>query len=518
MINYWWVTRPKRRLNTVPDVLATFSDISLNMEWQGQRESHLSFEEMLEKAGLKRIGERRDQGGSGARTYKAWIMSLGLIFEQEKTRQIKLTLAGEAIMNGENPLEIIKNQVIKYQFPSSFSVGRNIDVNPRFKVHPFVFLLRLLSDSRINGLTQEEIAKIVAVEAEDDGIDCFEKVVQKILLFRTYGDACLDDDFTEKYAPSKEAGRIDKPFDHLLDLANTIINWIEYTQLARRDENRVLKLLETGRTEVEDILNNPPQLIDRPHDHEYFQRKYGVDLKHRKDTRNLLKTSTITAQTIAEQKIRQTFIGESITQPISRINRQVIDSIASKTGIEDVFVEETLFKYYPHGAIGAFMAEYFEMAFSGTKRATEFEQATANIFKDSFGFETKHVGPIGLTPDVLLISDCEGYSAIIDNKAYSKYSISNDHFNRMVTNYIQNMDHYYSGEKPLAFFSYIAGGFGSGINRQLKSIEEASGIKGSAMPVGVFIEMLKKNEAGGYSQKKIRDIFSVGRQISITDL
>ena len=150
MINYWWVTRPKRKLNTVPDVLATFSDISLNMEWQGQRESHLSFEEMLEKAGLKRIGERRDQGGSGARTYKAWIMSLGLIFEQEKTRQIKLTLAGEAIMNGENPLEIIKNQVIKYQFPSSFSVGRNIDVNPRFKVHPFVFLLRLLSDSRRN--------------------------------------------------------------------------------------------------------------------------------------------------------------------------------------------------------------------------------------------------------------------------------------------------------------------------------------------------------------------------------
>ena len=164
------------------------------------------------------------------------------------------------------------------------------------------------------------------------------------------------------------------------------------------------------------------------------------------------------------------------------------------------------------------MAEYFEMAFSGTKRATEFELATANIFKDSFGFETKHVGPIGLTPDVLLVSDCEGYSAIIDNKAYSKYSISNDHFNRMVTNYIQNMDHYYSGEEPLAFFSYIAGGFGSGITRQLKSIEEASGIKGSAMPVGVFIEMLKKNEISGYSQKRIRDIFSVGRQISITDL
>ena len=33
----------------------------------------------LEKAGLKREGERRDQTGGGARTYKAWLASLGLI-------------------------------------------------------------------------------------------------------------------------------------------------------------------------------------------------------------------------------------------------------------------------------------------------------------------------------------------------------------------------------------------------------------------------------------------------------
>ena len=30
MINYWWVTRPKRRLDSIPEVLATFADISLN--------------------------------------------------------------------------------------------------------------------------------------------------------------------------------------------------------------------------------------------------------------------------------------------------------------------------------------------------------------------------------------------------------------------------------------------------------------------------------------------------------
>lgn len=120
MINYWWVTRPKRRLNTIPEFLSTFAEISLNEEWKGQRDTHLTLEEALEQAGLKRIGERRDQTGGGARTYRAWVASLGLIFTQESTKQTKLTLAGEAIMEGESPVEVLKHQILKYQFPSSF--------------------------------------------------------------------------------------------------------------------------------------------------------------------------------------------------------------------------------------------------------------------------------------------------------------------------------------------------------------------------------------------------------------
>ena len=117
MLNYWWVTRPKRKLNSVPEVLATFADISLNQEWTGQRDSHLAYEDALEAAGLKRIGERRDQQGGGARTYKAWLVSLGLIFIQESTGKVKLTLAGEAIMNGDSPVNVLTNQILKYQFP-----------------------------------------------------------------------------------------------------------------------------------------------------------------------------------------------------------------------------------------------------------------------------------------------------------------------------------------------------------------------------------------------------------------
>ena len=136
MLNYWWVTRPKRKLNSVPEVLAAFADLSLNQEWNGQRDSHLAYEDALEAAGLKRKGERRDQTGGGARTYKAWLVSLGLIFEQESTGKIKLTLAGEAIMNGDSPVDVLTNQILKYQFPSAFSLGRGVQVADRFKIRP----------------------------------------------------------------------------------------------------------------------------------------------------------------------------------------------------------------------------------------------------------------------------------------------------------------------------------------------------------------------------------------------
>jgi hypothetical protein len=98
MLNYWWVTRPKRKLDSIPEVLDAFADISLNQEWGGQRETQIAYEDALEATGLKRVGQRQDQGGSGGRTYGAWLESLGLIFKQSSTNNSKLTLAGEAIM------------------------------------------------------------------------------------------------------------------------------------------------------------------------------------------------------------------------------------------------------------------------------------------------------------------------------------------------------------------------------------------------------------------------------------
>lgn len=517
MLNYWWVTRPKRKLNSVPEVLAAFADISLNQEWNGQRNSHLAYEDILEEAGLKRKGERRDQTGGGARTYKAWLVSLGLIFTQESTGKIKLTLAGEAIMNGESPVNVLKSQILKYQFPSSFSLGRGVQVSSRFRIRPFRFLLRLLDDERIGYLTEEEIAKIIVTEATDESDKCYNYMIDRIIQFRNFGDACLEEDFFDKYRSSKGEVNPEHPFSHLMDLANTLINWLEYTQLAKREDGRVV-ILDDKREEVKRILCDQSKLIDRPEQHEYFQRKYGVDPRHKKDNRNLAMTLTITAAVIAKLKIQQAYIAESLKKPITKITPEIINSIVERTGISLDMVEDTLVEFYPNGSIGAFMTKYFEMAFKGRDEATEFEKATVQIFQDVFGYEAKHVGPIGLTPDVLLLSDSDGYAAILDNKAYHKYSISNDHHNRMVHNYIENYCNYGVEGKNLAFFSYVAGGFGSNIDKQIRNIVDVSGVNGSAISVSNVIKMVENHSNAPYTHSEIRQIMGVNRQVLLSDI
>lgn len=517
MLNYWWVTRPKRKLNSVPEVLATFADLSLNQEWEGQRDSHLAYEEALEKAGLKRVGDRRDQTGGGARTYKAWLMSLGLIFTQETTGKIKLTLAGEAIMNGDSPVSVLTNQILKYQFPSAFSMSRGVQVASRFKIRPFRFLLKLLDDSRIKSLSEEEIAKIVVIEAENESDKCYEHVVKRLIQFRNYGDQCLEDDFLLKYQSSKGGINLGHPYSHLTDLANTIVNWLEYTQLVKREDGRV-SILDERRNQVKDIINEQLPFIDRPNEQEYFQRKYGIDPKHRKDNRDLNNFTTITPRIIARQKVMQAYITESLNRPVTSITSGLVDYIVTVTGIDGKTVEEILVETYPRGSVGAFMTKYFEMAFKGRDEATEFEKATAELFKDVFGFQTKHVGPMGLTPDVLLISRSDGYQAIIDNKAYSRYTINNDHHNRMVHNYLSNVRRYSNSPYPVAFFTYIAGGFGTNIDKQLQQIFLETGIPGSAVSVTDVIKMVEKQENQPYTHEKIKEIFSLNRQIMLSDL
>jgi len=86
----------------------------------------------------------------------------------------------------------------------------------------------------------------------------------------------------------------------------------------------------------------------------------------------------------------------------------------------------------------------------------------------------------------------------------------------MVHNYIPR---YRSGQQyPLAFFSYISGGFGSSINAQIKSIVDETHIHGSAISVSNVITLVDLYSQRGYNHARLKDILSLDRQVLLADL
>lgn len=505
--DYWWVTRPKRKLNPIPEVLAAFCSVALGKKWTGNRTVQIEFEEELENSGTKRIGERRDASGSGGRTHAAMLYSLGLWFE--KNDQVFLTLAGEAIMDGKSPTEILKKQVLRFQYPSAYSA--TVKMTPRFKIHPFIFLLRLLNDNRLeNYLSQEEIAYIVAINADNETEKCKEVVIEQILRYRSYGDSIFEADYFQKHDASP---------NNLMDLSNTMMNWLDYTQLVYR-ERKIVGIASDKVQEVQRILDENYSFIQYPVEPDVFQRKFGVDPWHQKDTRNILNTHTITSQILDKNRILRAFFAYSSLKPILRVNREVIEYICEVSGTDGKFTEKVLIEAYPHGAIGGYLTNYRDMAFKGRDEAIEFEQATTNLFADVFGFKSEHLGQLGAksAPDVLLVSDAEGYQAIIDNKAYGKYSISGDHHNRMVHNYLENINKYSNYGLPIGFFTYISGGFASTFDSQIAKECQESNVNGSGITVSNLITLIEDHMNNPYSHKELRNLFGLNRQILLSDI
>ena len=143
--------------------------------------------------------------------------------------------------------------------------------------------------------------------------------------------------------------------------------------------------MDDHRSSVESILEIKPSFIDRPESQEYFQRKFGIDPNHRKDTRDFTNEETVTNGVIEEMIIRNEFMKLAALSPVAKIDTKIVQEIMANTGINESSVESTINRLYPHGAIGSFLSNYFEMAFCGRDNATDFEKATTEIFESKIG-------------------------------------------------------------------------------------------------------------------------------------
>ena len=508
---HWFVSRQKRKLTTILPALIAFSDVCVGKEWSGNHELQFKFEDELQKRSITEHGKLRARktgnGGGGIRTLFKQLKDLGLVFTEEENGFCRLTLIGEALVKGSiSFVDGMRMQLQKYQYPSATSYKGSGSVSKRFKIHPFQFIFRLLLDERLeNTLFQNELSDIVIHLADSDNRECYEKVVSDILYFRNTG--------TIRNPAPKPPGD-EKTYSNI---ANTFFNYISLTQYVDRGFGSLM-LRQERRNKVEEFIQPNPRFFLYPEYEENYIRAFGRG-SAAKDLRDFSKEKAKTPKELAERRIQQEFVLLSLSRPIKKITNDIVVHIAENTGIDELVVENVLITNYPHGNIGDFFTSYRELAHMGQAGATEFEKATVELFQNVFHMKAVHVGPIGNTPDVFVESDEEHFCGILDNKAYKDgYSIIGDHKRRMVDEYIPNYKQYGNTDYPLAFFSYIAGTFGSNIDSQIKSITTQTGVKGSAMPVDILIDFAEDYENNHRTHRDLLNLFSVGRQIKLKDI
>ncbi|WP_350270226.1 restriction endonuclease FokI C-terminal domain-containing protein [Brevibacterium sp. CBA3109] len=521
--NTWWMSRPKRSLAPAPGTLRTLVDSVAGDSWRDENQTtQRAFEHGLEDNELKASRSKRDPNGGGPRTYLAWLRSLGLLWIGNE-HKLYLTLAGEAIVKGDERLmEIMSRQVLHYQFPSYFTSGSGASsVSQRFQVRPFVFLLQLLLDPRLDGyLTQkDDVAKIVLCFGEDNTQQCVDDVVERILAMRDRGNSSLPDDYLERFQSNRSKEEtLDKLFKNLNHIANTAGNWLSHTQLVHREHGGPWTIADgaeaAAREAVDTMLAKP--LISDWNNQERFQRKYGLTPGRKKDLRDVEAVQNIGPEAVQEQEIIREYTTYSTTNIVTEITDDLVISIASKVAAEAKVVRKVLLSRFKSG-YGGFLMRYTELAQDSRKSATKFEKATAEIFDKVFGFQAKHIGAQALRPDVVIHSRSDGYGAILDTKAYGKaYTLAHDQ-RGVMRNYIDDYSDYQLDEGSLAFFAYVVGTVGPNMDAQIAEVSRRSdNVPGSAVTAHDLVLMVKRHLGEKpYSHKEIRELFSRNRVVEV---
>ena len=511
--SHWFVSRQKRQLTQILPALMAFNDICVGQTWAGNTELQFRFEDELQTRSITAHGNlrarRAGQGGGGIRTLFKQLKDLGLVFTETENKHCQLTLIGEALVKGDKSfVEAMRLQLQKYQYPSAACWTGSGSVDHRFHVHPFQFLFRLLLDSRLgHALTMDEMSGIVIHQADSDNDETFEKVVDLILRYRDEGTvSCFVSD-TE----SKKYGNI----------ANTFFNYISLTQYIDRGPGCIL--LRSGKEgEAAKFVQENPSFIPNPQIEENYQRAFGLDGKRTRDLRDFSsENNRLTAAQIKEQRIRSEYVLLSLETPITSITSDIVKAVSEKTGIDERYVETFLTRTYPNGNVSDFFASYREKAYMSREYATEFEIATAQVFEKIFKMRGIHLGQTGSipAPDVFVEDKDYGYCGIIDNKAYKRgFSLTGQYKRVMIDEYIPHLNNYVDANFPLAFFSYLSGEFRGDIDSDIKEIYESTGVKGSAMPVNIFIDLAQDYAESGMTPDSIREIFSINREVRLSDL
>lgn len=500
-INHWVITRPKRKLILVPELLKIFYSIASGEKWERNRSIQLKYEKALKESEWKAQNVSKD--ASGARTYAALLFMLGLWYESKDG--VNLTLAGNEIINDMSAVEVLTKQLLDMQFPSAYSKKRTVNVSDSFHVQPYRFILNLFLNKEFTEITQDEIGFcLVPFAKRNSNLDECAELIRE---FREKPERII-----------KKAVEISETSsDNLRNIGNTAVNQFLITGFFNEgDETKSLILTQDGKQKSVSFLKKlRKNLISYNGDDVEFQKRYGTGIFKTKDYSDSHRGELYISPN--KKKILQQFYMISSKQPIYEYSDDLVGIIKLSSGESEEAIRDVLKVFPLETQVADFEKIYQNISVGGKEFATEFEKKTSSLFLDGFGLDAEWVGSKPRHPDIFVFLDHKNLRhGIIDTKAYKEYSLPLDQKNKMANIYIPKFREITHNKKiyRLAFFGYIAGGYTNSMSSSFNELISWVDVPGHYITAKNFLLLLRAQRKNPYSVDELMILFSLNQELT----
>ncbi|MGA3677827.1 AlwI family type II restriction endonuclease [Lysinibacillus agricola] len=453
----WFITRPERDPKFHAEAINALAEStnSFTTKWQGNREAHKRFEEVLATRGLKRNNISTD--GSGGRTWCAMLKTFAYCYIDHEG-YVKPTKVGQSLIDGVKEYENVKKQILTLQIPNAYFLesGFRPKFAPAFHIRPARFLTRIVQSAKLNYyVTKEEITYFVLTAQHDNELQL---AIERILNFRTSNEIKKEELKQEIAVEYDHRARNDHAardyFQAHSDVAHTFMMLCEYTGLVEYIRGDALLKIDP------DLIEEAQKVLAHYDERYPFNTRYLIS-SERMAQNNGLDIDSYKANDFGsikpannQGKFQNKINGiiNNLPNAIEMTKDELLPHFTPVFGPRDAkkIVDELVINTSEFTTIPSdFVEKYL-----GELSPREFEEETVKILK-AIGFEVEYQPKIAeKTTEIEIFVQYGDHCGIIDTKYYqSGFPLSQNLASYMGSEYIPNYFNY--GNKPLSFYGYV---------------------------------------------------------------